>query len=383
MALRIADTCPAPSLPRRLARGALVPLGGLLVLVGLVGLAPGLLSAAGALFELVFDTERSAGDEMWGVYLLTGIALLSLLLGVEMLRGRRRLVLFLRRFGFDDSSHALTHAVETALGRRWRVVTLDDARLAPVGVKRSVRWSLRWGRWLALLAVGAGLVLACFWALGPGPDTFVSGVFDQEVARSRAEGEPGLFGLASATCLAAIGVFSVLLIFLVMLLGLAIGGAGTLLAWASSRMAARADASRTDEIRTEGQVEAFSRRVTRRSRLLFAPRLVSVRVATPQWRRTVRVLAASAAAILIDLSEPTDNLLWEVETLDAEVATPWVLVGRRDRLEALARGGEGEIGEKLARHLDGAEALAYQEDDRRSRKRFAVALRNRLDRVTC
>lgn len=385
MALRITDTCPAPSLPRRLARRVLYPLGVLLVLAGLVGAAPGLLSLVLLLPNILLAPTPPDPDVLNALLLLTGLALLSLFLGIELMRGRRRLVLFLRRFGFDDSSQALTRAVETAVGRRWRVVTLDDARMAPVGVqrtvRRTVRRTLRWGRWLGCLALVAAFVSACLWALGPGPDALVADVFNREVERAAGQGTNEIVAWLGASCLAGFGIFAVFLIFFVMLVGVAFVGGATLLTWGSNRMAAKAERLKTDEIRDAAQVEAFSRRVTRRSRLLFAPGLVVVRVATSQWRRAVRVLAASAAVILIDVSDPTENLLWEIETLEREVEAPWVLVGRRDRLETLARGGDGEVGRSLARRLDGDQALAYQGEDRRSMKRFAVALRNRLDQV--
>ena len=378
MALRIIDTCLAPSLLRRLARGILFPLGVLMVLTGLVTLAPGLMYSVSFLSDGPADR-----DVVNAVLLVTGLALVVLILGIELLRGRRRLVLFLRRFGFDDSARALTHAVETVVARRWRVVTLDDTRLAPVGVKRTVRRTVRWGRWLGCLAVVVAFVSACLWALGPGFHRLVAGVFDQEVEKAATEGTNEIFAYLSGGCLAAVGGVGVILIFLAMLLGVAFLCGVTLLTWGSSRAAARAERLRTDEIREAEQVEAFSRRVARRSRLLFAPGLVVVRVATPQWQRVVRSLAARAAVILIDVSEPTENLLWEIETLRREVPAPWVLVGRRDRLETLVRGADGQVGRSLARHLDGHEALAYQEEDRRSMKRFARALRNRLEQVMC
>jgi hypothetical protein len=44
-------------------------------------------------------------------------------------------VLFLRRFGYDDATGAVTFAVNRTIGSTYRLVTLDDAEVAPLGVR--------------------------------------------------------------------------------------------------------------------------------------------------------------------------------------------------------------------------------------------------------
>ena len=48
------------------------------------------------------------------------------------LRGTRSPVLFLRRFGYRGSMQVVTFAVANTIGSSWRLVTLDDAAIAPV-----------------------------------------------------------------------------------------------------------------------------------------------------------------------------------------------------------------------------------------------------------
>jgi hypothetical protein len=52
-------------------------------------------------------------------------------------------VLFLRRFGYDDATGAVTFAVTRTIGNTWRLVTLDDAEIAPLGVATSTRGVFR------------------------------------------------------------------------------------------------------------------------------------------------------------------------------------------------------------------------------------------------
>jgi hypothetical protein len=53
-------------------------------------------------------------------------------LAIRLVRNNRRSVLFLRRFGDTDATSVVTDAV-WRIGASWRVVTLDDETVAPVG----------------------------------------------------------------------------------------------------------------------------------------------------------------------------------------------------------------------------------------------------------
>jgi hypothetical protein len=119
--------------------------GGLFVLIGLVACMP-----AFALSFFVLLTAFHTNDAGSGAVVASGhgidlgsvcivwcaavtTAVLGLALGVRLVRGRRRLVLFLRRFGHTAATHAATVAA-ASIGSRWRLVTLDDAQIVPVGV---------------------------------------------------------------------------------------------------------------------------------------------------------------------------------------------------------------------------------------------------------
>ncbi len=58
---------------------------------------------------------------------------LCLSVSSTLMRGRRGLVLFLRRFGHREVTETVTFAVSKTTGRSWRMVTLDDSAIAPVG----------------------------------------------------------------------------------------------------------------------------------------------------------------------------------------------------------------------------------------------------------
>jgi hypothetical protein len=73
----------------------------------------------------------------WAV--TTPIAIGGLRIGLRLLRRNRTLVLFLRKFGYDDAQNAVTFAVLRTIGASWRVVTLDDAEMVPIGIPEGTR----------------------------------------------------------------------------------------------------------------------------------------------------------------------------------------------------------------------------------------------------
>src|SRR4051794_25371493 len=87
----------------------------------------------------------SLGDtDGGGVALLVGCVVVSLVggwAGLRLLRGRRRLGLFLRRFGYGEATRTISTVVAGGLGRSWRMVTLDDSSVAPMGSARRHRFA--------------------------------------------------------------------------------------------------------------------------------------------------------------------------------------------------------------------------------------------------
>src|SRR5262249_39762018 len=73
-----------------------------------------------------------------------------------------------------------------------------------------------------------------------------------------------------------------------------------------------------------GQVQRRAQPVYRRSNRVMAPRLVVCRVVTPLWQAMVHAFATRSAAVVMDLSEPTESVLWEVELLRRSPQLPHV-----------------------------------------------------------
>jgi hypothetical protein len=140
------------------------------------------------------------------------------------------------------------------------------------------------------------------------------------------------------------------------------------------RSARRAERAKAVLVTRPPQVEKAARRVRRRSRRVLAPRITVLRVADPLWQAVVRRFAGESEVVLVDVSYPTDNLLWEVHTLESSRAR-WLPIGRVDRLEALAV-DPAESAAELRAVLEGREVIGYRLDDPEP---FSEGLRHSLN----
>jgi hypothetical protein len=352
--------------------------------------------------------------------LTVGLALAGVWGGLRLLRGRRRTVLFLRRFGFDDGTRVVTFAALRTVGQGWRLVTLDDEEIVPVGASgagvvragdrvwraagraRSVLGRL--ARPLAVLLVLPWVVVAVVVVQAGGPAAALeSGALEPYAALigAVAQGDLpfdavgpdalGLFALgvsavvvwlAALAALAAVALLSLALLPLLVLTSV------------TADSVRAAEQARTRSVRDAAGVELAVADLAARSRKVLAPRLVVLEVATAQWRRAVSRLGTSCDITLVDVSEPTEHLLWEIEELTVRSSVRCVLVAERGRILALTGAAppaqvgapavaapglppRGRVADELLGLLAGRSVLAYT-TDRAGVRRFARALRARL-----
>jgi hypothetical protein len=299
-----------------------------------------------------------------GLLVTLFLAVLFIVVGLRLLRGRRRLGLFLRRFGFGAATATISRTLAGSVGRSWRMVTLDDARVTPIGAARRHTWLL--GPLAiasalaisALLTVGVSLLVGDPWGLvvsttEPGTGGFLGDEFGEAIGR-------GIFEFIILGLLAPVAMT------------VAVISGGSFLA------TRRAQRRATVHIAEGGQIAPISDLVHRRSRRVFASRLVVANVADSQWRPTVRAFAGVCDAVIIDVSQPSEHLLWELHAMRAFFGDRWVLVCHRDRVRALTEQiGTAAPQRQLATLIDGHDVLVYG-DGSADRRRFARTLRRRL-----
>lgn len=371
----VTEVEPGP-LAGRIAERLLVFLGTVLFVAGMLAAVP----AVPLLIILVAIT--AAGDSTdagaWAICagLIAG-AITLLWLGLRMFRGRRNLVVFLRRFGFDDASQALTFAVGTAMGRSWRLVTLDDSEVQPVGVGRLRRRVWGWGRWLVLGLLVALIAFSADWWFGGGLDNFFDGFAGSSTSP---ESDNIVAGIVTAIILTLIaGVILALIIGVVLLAGSALL-VSTLLSWRVDSAIQRAEGSKSLSVSRPQEVQRVVDRIAAGARGINAPRFVVIKVTDALWQEVVRGLCGTAAIVLIDVSELSENVLWEVQMLKRETPGRIVVICRLDRTRGLSSGAGTPLEAQLCTLLAGEYVLAYRDpDDRAEMRRFAGSLGNMLN----
>jgi len=367
----VEDIAPAPG-PNRVWRLPVTLLGLVLVLIGVGALVPLTFVLVATVFFLRLDGELTLADDVNTWLTIVGLAVagyLALRIGVRLLRGRRRSALFLRRFGFTDATRVLSEAVTRGLGRRWRLITLDDLRVVPVGLGRRSRLARAWP-WLLAVA----LVVLVLGVLPPWFDAEFDRAVDEAVQKSEEEGA-GIIASIFTVFIVAL-VVAMVLIF-VTLTPLAIGAAVALFGFGARFAVRRAEGRRAVQVDHEKQVERAVRKVEQQTTRIYSPRLTVVRCAHGVWQAVVRGFADLTDVTLIDVSEASPGLLWELTELGPALSATWVLVGRHDRLKALLADTSPDA-VRLKTLLDGQSVLAYRTGGTST---FPRALQARLTHV--
>ena len=331
-------------------------------------------------------------------------AFVGLRYGRRLIRGSRRIVLFLRRFGYQGSMQVVTFAVAQTIGASWRLVTLDDDAMAPVGVDSSTRLVFGVGERIVRIAMatGQGALVSFKWittamwgvvalqALAAAPNwrrVLDDGTLDRyvkiyaSIMERRipyAYFEPRLSGaFAVLGTAAAFGFVGLLIVFFVLLTCFPLFGV-VVLASSSADALKKAEGDKRQAIVDLRRLPSTVSEILKRGRQTFAPRLVVVRVATQVWQETVAAFASVAAASIIDISEPTENLMWELAELERRCPERFILIGDHARISGWAGSGGTPLADhafraRMIELVGDRDVLAYT-TDRKGMRRFAHAL---------
>jgi hypothetical protein len=372
---------------RRFGQVLTTAVGSSLVVVSGIGLAPLLLFGT----TYAPTTSSAPGGKpqelphpaLW-VWLLTLVlAVAGLIVGLRLVRRHRRLAVFLRRFGYQEATEAVT-SVTASIGSSWRLVTLDDAQVAAVGVGTTAQKTIRLvdrasttARRVAAIGkrvLAIAMLTSLVGVLAVGWITWDSGR-DQSLPQHMIDlfGAPSVVGvlftllvvvfLAGAFVIALMAPLAILSILLLPVLFVALP---------VLRAVRDADATLTFRIDSPREVALRTDEVYQGSRRMFSPRMVVLTVVTEVWRDVVTALMARATAALVDVSELTDHMLWEIELLARSNDVRAVFVIHADRVWQVDQPG------RLRELLDGQQVLAYTTDPD-GLIRFARSLRAMLE----
>lgn len=418
MAARLVFDYPGRQTRRYIGRAIARLMGAVLIVIGLlatvIALPAGLVTLADIVNRLqpqpeqLFEPGFPLREAEAGFAAALVVAIAGVRYGRRLVRGHRTIVLFLRRFGYDGSMQAVTFAVAHTIGVAWRLVTLDDAEIAPLGVAPSSRFLFRAGERTVTVIMAAGravfvlfpwaiwgiLIVIAIQVATAWPDwrqLLTDGTLDRYTAifASVMEGRiptqyfaltlTGAFAVLATVGLAAfIGLMATMAVLLAMLplFGFVV------MATSSAEAVRKAEKAKVRTITLRDDVPRVVHDVSVQSRETFAPQLVVLRVATLAWRATVSALAAVASATIIDISEPTDNLTWEVLELQRLDPARCIFIGDYPRIAGWVEADPASLPadsleRRLAHLIAGRDVLAY-ETTRRGMRRFAHALYGKL-----
>ena len=282
------------------------------------------------------------------------VPLFCLYLAIAVAGGRKSLVVYLRRFGRTRSGQAVTTALESGVSRRHRIVTLDDSRFPPLEVPPWERRLSRYGP--ALLAV---TLLALF-------------VVTVRVLRQQGD-YLWLWLSQSMIPLLVASLWSVLTTFLLLVIH----------RYRIRRLARGRIASQADLDACASRLAGLS--AWWRAPAIAAPQATVLSVDDRMWQRTVEEIVGDGSAVLIDVSEPTSNLVWEIETVLRDAPTRTVFVGDRAVVtrwsEDAAKAADSESARRIQMLLQGRPILTYDVADRKGRRSFRRSLMRALDNV--
>lgn len=389
---------------QRAVRGLRVMLGATLKALGGVACVPAVPLAGLSVLAIPFALAGELGEvpaeiaDWWwpALWISVTVAIAASTSGGMLLRGQRRLALFLRRFRRSDATDVVAGATRE-FGLVWRLVTLDDREVQASGVGRGAAgFAAAYDRSHrlaelarrayrpALLAGGLGLVLmlgtAIALALDAGGDPVRAllsphGVLAGLLDWYRRIESPWALVFRVGTALLALALAGWLVTVLAVLPSSAFGIFEPLRTAITA-----AEASKSLTIGDRVSIATVGGRIREQSTKLLSPRLFVIRVDSSVWRETVLTFAKTATVPLIDVTEPTEHVLWEIEELARRHGNRIVLVGDlRELGRMFDRPRVGTPQERLLRLLDGRQVLGYTSDPA-GRERFARALRTLLDR---
>jgi hypothetical protein len=241
-----------------------------------------------------------------------GCYVLALYAALVLAEPRKRVVLYLRRFRSVSANELMGRAIDAGLGRRFRVVTLDDANFRPIEIPRTERRVSVFST--PLMASGGVLLfvaLAYYAVITPlqrsAPRPIPSRFFGVYLIA---------FGQSiwqSPVWAAISGLILVIFTFLMVH------------RW-RVRLRSRLRVRVTRDLdRCTYRVEALASWQRRPG--LLAPQATVIRVVDELWQATVARLLDYVDAVIVDVSAVTENVLWEVRTIKARTFVPCVWIG--------------------------------------------------------
>lgn len=234
---------------------------------------------------------------------------------------------------------------------------------------------MRLTRLVLLAAAGAATVYAVNRLSNDSIRAMIDKLFEETRNNAAAQGQNQVgaaIGALFATLIVGIVLVALLMVFVIA--PIALTGTGVLFLSLGSRSIRKAERAKAIVIDEPEKVDRQTKAVVQRTRKVLAPRMVVARVATPIWQRVVASFVGASDVVVVDVSEPSDNLLWELDLLSRTNAR-CVPVGGVDQLAALPD-ATSSAATGVRKWLEGRRVVGYATSELPA---FSAALRTMLD----
>jgi hypothetical protein len=305
-------------------------------------------------------------SNLWLAWPLAVVAISSPYTAGSFIDIRRTHVLFLRKFGNSDATDTVSFAMRR-IGRLWMGITLDDSEVAVVGTRA------RGARGLSMVSEALGetaadLIMPAVHLLRRVLALAFAGVV-VAVLVTLVHSGPTWAGSFLRLCLYVLGACAALLVmgFVIVLLGVPLWM--TVMALGHNRE--ENPHEQRYSARSPADVIDIRRKIKKGEHSPFGLKLAVVTVDTSFWREAVGGLALITGIPLLDVSRPTEALIWEVAEMLGRFGDRCVFVGEVERLSAEPA---DEHTARIRELLAGRPVLAYR-TGRRGRRAFTRALR--------
>lgn len=295
--------------------------------------------------------------------IFAGYAVIALMLACgaySMLYGRRLSVLVLRRFRSTAINRMIVRSFKHSLKRRYRLVTLDDATFPQIGLPATIRATVNASLPVFIFIVILTPVLG-FLLYPPVP----------LIGASPMLGIVLLFGVwfMFPAILANVWILLLFVAF-VSVHRFRVYRRATL------EVSSLADVPRIVDVFRE--LSSWYRASS-----FMAAQSTLIRVENSVWREAVRSAAAVADRIVIDVSEMTESVRWEVRYCVETHGPKCLIVGKADssRARGAVAPGAPPLGTAGGDRAATTRVLGYDSASRNAMQQFAWALRKDLDGI--
>jgi hypothetical protein len=267
--------------------------------------------------------------------------------GWALTEGRKTPVIYLRHFGLTHGNRMITDALRGAVGSRYRAITLDDLEIEPTSPPRlQAVLSIIAPILVAMLLVGVGAYLD---ELRP-PQ-----LLDLHLG-------PIIITFCVGMCAAMSSVHM----------------------WRVSSRSRLHVANERDIMDVTRRVVELSHRF--RGARLLEPAMTVVRVSSAEWKAMLVALLEYTENVIVDVSVPTGNLLWELRLISGSDFRQCVIVANRKSIQAWLDTTDApheiqKLHEKTKLLLADQQILLYDSEDALQTRVCQAHLRRALDNV--